>query len=160
MPTSPLDHPSQFSHSLDGGGSWIQVHGQLNHVCSSRNGYIWGVAKDESIYKCKKPCNGGWERVDVHLRQIDGGNQFVYGINCHQQIWFCPVDGSGKWQTPRNNRAKYTTATGDNKVHTIGTDNKMYHCDVPCSNGWCAKLSDDTLTQFMVCAPPCHSQSS
>ena len=125
------------------------MRGKLKHVSASGNGYIWEVNSARQIYKCKKPCSGGWVHVDGTLNQIDAGNQYVYNVNHHQVFYFRPVDDSEKWQKPRNNyKAKYVTATGDNKVYIVGTDNKVYHCNAPCSNGRWTKLSDDTLTQI------------
>ena len=105
--------------------------------------------KADQIFKSKKPCNGGWKRVDGGLTQIDGGNQFVYGVNRHNVMYFRPVDGSGRWKHPKKNyKVKHVTATGDNKVYAILMDNKVYSCDAPCADGQWVKLSDDTLTQI------------
>ena len=138
-----------YRRPVDGSGEWTRMDKQLKHVSSSGMGYIWGVDEDEAIYKCKKPCNGEWEHVEGHLRQIDGGNQYVYGVNRHEEIWYRKVDGSDKsWQQPNGNKAKYITATGDNKVYKIGLDDKVYRCDAPCSNGQWTKISDDTFAQI------------
>ena len=135
--------------AVDGSGTWSSVPGRLKHVSASGNGYIWGVNKDDRIFKCKKPCNGEWKGVDGYLSQIDGGNQFVYGVNCRHDLYFRPVDGSGKWQTPsKNGKVRYVTATGHNKVYALLMDNKVYSCDAPCADGQWVKLSDDTLAQI------------
>ena len=58
----------------------MHVPGALIHVSASGNGYIWGVNKNYQIFKCKKPCNGEWVRIDGGLKQIDGGYGYVYGV--------------------------------------------------------------------------------
>lgn len=50
-------------------------------MTASGNGYIWGVNRNDQIYKCKKPCTGAWKNVGGRLRQIDGGYAFVHGVN-------------------------------------------------------------------------------
>ena len=41
----------------------------------------------DQIYKCKKPCNGSWIVVDGGLKQIDGGEKYVYGVNiCDEKL--------------------------------------------------------------------------
>ena len=88
-------------------------------------------------------------KVDGKLKQVDGGNRYVYGVNSGNVLYYRPVDGSGAWQTPKsNNRAKYVTATGDNKVYIVGLDDKVYQCNTPCADGEWTKLSDDTLAQI------------
>ena len=125
------------------------MHGKLKYVSVSGNGYIWGVNRVDQIFKCKKPCSGGWQRVYGQLGQIDGGNQYVYGVNRIRHMYFRPVDGSGNWKRPsRNFQVKSITATGDNKVYAIRMDNKVYYCDAPCAHGQWVKVSDDTLTQI------------
>ena len=138
-----------YKRPVDGSSSWIKVSGGLKHVSASGNGYIWGVNSIDDIYKCKKPCSGGWQKVEGKLSQIDGGNQYVYGVTSGKTPFFRPVDGSGTWQSIENNTtANYITATGDNKVYKLGMYNKVYSCDAPCSDGEWTRLSDDTLTQI------------
>ena len=137
-----------WKRPVNGGGSWTRVSGALRHVSASGSGYIWGVNAGENIYKCKKPCNGEWEQVEGKLVQIDGGSKYVYGVSRDQKIWFRPVDGSGKWQTPTNGRAICITGPGCDKVYVVGTDNKVYQCNAPCADDKFTPISDDTLTQI------------
>ena len=71
-----------YKRPVDGSGDgWQLLSGRLTHVMASGNGYIWGVNSRSWIYKCKKPCSGDWIRVSGGLRQIDGGERAVYGVN-------------------------------------------------------------------------------
>ena len=47
---------SIFKRPIDGSGDWVNIPGALIHVSASGNGYIWGVNKNDQIFKCKKPC--------------------------------------------------------------------------------------------------------
>ena len=67
-----------FKRPADGSGRWTHI---LKHVTASGNGYIWGVNSNDAIFKCKKLCNGRWIHVGGHLKQIDGGQAYIYGVN-------------------------------------------------------------------------------
>ena len=87
-----------FVRPVDGSGSWVRINGRLIHVSASGNGYVWGTTRANAIYKCKKPCSGSWVRVDGALKQIDGGQREVCGVNGNNNTYCRPVDGSGSWR--------------------------------------------------------------
>ncbi|KAL5460035.1 hypothetical protein EMCRGX_G033447 [Ephydatia muelleri] len=58
--------------------------------------HIWGVNSNDDIFKCKKPCTGGWELVPGKLKQIDGGYDYVYGVNSNNDIFTLPVGAGSK----------------------------------------------------------------
>ena len=124
-----------YVRPVDGSGRWKGIDGKLIHVSASGNGYIWGTNRDNYVYKCKKPCSGDWIRVDGRLKQIDGGQREVCGINRRNRIFCRPVDGSGEWrQVP--GEANKVSASGHYDLFAIGTDDSMYRCRKPCIGQW------------------------
>ena len=40
-----------WKRPVDGSGDWSLIQGKLKHVSASGNGYIWGVNRNDDIYK-------------------------------------------------------------------------------------------------------------
>ena len=127
-----------FKRSIDGSGNWQHIPGKLIHVSASGNGYIWGVNRGHAIFKCKKPCSGGggWVHVPGGLKQIDGGEREVYGVNKGNQVFARPVDGSRGWRHIPGKLLKYISASGTYGVYGIDIQDKIYRCKKPCVGGW------------------------
>ena len=89
----------------------------------------------DKIYKCKKPCNGEWQLVDGGLKQIDGGESFVYGVNSTNNVHVRPIDGSGSWKYISGQKLKHVTASGDTRIYGVDTEDKIYSCQKPCFYG-------------------------
>ena len=45
-----------------------------------------------------KPSDGSWIVVDGGLKQIDGGEKYVYGVNSNDDVYTRNVDGPGSWR--------------------------------------------------------------
>lgn len=117
-----------------GHGPWTNIPGKLIHVSASGKNYIWGVNREQRIYKCKKPCNGAWQLVDGLLKQLDGGSTYVYGVNRYNDIYYLPIDGSGIWkQIP--GKLKHITASGEKELFGVNTANHVFRCKKPCFDG-------------------------
>ena len=65
---------------------WSTVPGRLRYVSVSGNEHIWGLAPNDSVYKCEKPCTGDWQPVEGALKQIDGGFNYVCGVTRNNNI--------------------------------------------------------------------------
>ena len=65
---------------------WSTVPGRLRYVSASGNEHIWGLAPNDSVYKCEKPCTGDWQPVEGALKQIDGGYNYVCGVTRNNTI--------------------------------------------------------------------------
>ena len=104
-----------------------------------RNGYIWGVNSADQIYKCKKPCSGSWVQVAGSLKQIDGGHDYVYGVNSANQ-----VDGSGSWRLIPGS-LKHITASSRTEVFGVNAADKVFRCKKPCIGEW--ELMEGSLKQ-------------
>jgi len=87
------------------------------------------------IFKCKKPCNGAWVQVDGRLKQIDGGEQYVYGVNSNNDIFSRPVDGRGSWRGIPG-KLKHVTASSPSNIHGVNTLNENFLCKKPCIGGF------------------------
>ena len=139
-----------YKRPVDGSGSWVPVPGSLTHVSASGNGYIWGVNENivgptNNIIKCKKPCAGHWEDGGGELKQIDGGFDYVYGINYIDQIFRTKVVGSGNWHHIPGTM-NYITGSGRDEVFAVNSANEIYSCKKPCEGEW--KQIDGSLKQI------------
>ena len=138
------------SSPVDGSGGWTQVPEKLIHVSASGNGYIWGVNRGNNIYKCKKPCTGGWVRVEGLLKQIDGGEREVCGVNAGNNLYCRPVDGSGVWRLVSPG-FKHVSTSGTYDLHAINTDEKMMRCRKPCLGQWISLDHSNNNIRFRQC---------
>lgn len=136
-----------FKMPADGRGSWRRISGGLKHVSASGNGYIWGVNKNDDIFKCRKPCNGKWIQVSGKLKQIDGGHKYVYGVNKNNDLFAMPVDGNGRWRLIPGQKLKYVTASGTYDIFGVSPSNEVYRCRKPCISGEFEKIPGRMLEQ-------------
>lgn len=138
-----------FFRPIDGSGHWTKVLGHLTHVSTSGHGYVWGTNRNHNIFKCKKPCGGEWVKVDGLLKQVDGGEREVCGIN-EQNALFCrPVDASGAWRHVSDG-FKYVSASGPYDIFAVSTSNAVFSCKKPCIGQW-DQLGHNDLTRLVKC---------
>ena len=102
--------------------------------------------RNDQIYICKKPCNGNWQLVDGRLKQIDGGEKYVYGVNSGNDVFTRPVDGSGSWRLIPGLKLKYVTASGASNIYGVNAQDYIYSCQKPCIGDY--KLMDGLLMQL------------
>ncbi len=127
-----------FKRPADGSGQWTTITGKLKQVSASGNGYIWGVNSEDKIFKCKKPCgNGGqgWIVVEGRLKQVDGGDKYVYGVNSINEVFARSIDGSGSWRKIPG-RMKHVTASGHGYIFGVTESGQTYRCSKPCVGEW------------------------
>ena len=61
-----------FCRPVDGSGAWRQISKSMWKVTTSGRYYIFGISHAGEVFRCKKPCNGNWVRVNVpKLIQLD-----------------------------------------------------------------------------------------
>merc|ERR1719384_3027749 len=77
-------------------GRWTRIPGLLKHVSVGPR-WVWGVNRNDYIYKCQRPCTGRWSLVSGRLMQINVGDTEVWGVNSAHRIYKLPADGSGRW---------------------------------------------------------------
>ena len=125
--------------NADGRKGWRNIGGRLMNISASNKDYVFGVNKSDQIYQCKKPCKGGWQRMEGGLKQISGAQKYVYGVNRNDSIyrarlpitnlrnpqWY-KIPGSLKWINAGNNDYIYGTNRNDD----------IYVCQKPCTGGW------------------------
>ena len=111
----------------------------LKNISASNKDYVFGVNRSDQIYQCKKPCKGGWQRMEGGLKQISGGQKYVYGVNRNDSIyrarlpitnlrnpqWY-KIPGGLKWINAGNKDYIYGTNRSD----------QIYVCQKPCTGGW------------------------
>ena len=49
-----------YKRPVDGSGEWSSVPGEMRYISASGNAHIWGIAPNDSLYVCVKPCSGDW----------------------------------------------------------------------------------------------------
>ena len=77
-----------YTMPVDGSGSWRQIPGiKLKHVTASGAYSIFGTGPDDTIWRCKKPCVGEWEKIDGGLMQCDATINNLYGVNSNDNIY-------------------------------------------------------------------------
>ena len=140
---------SIYVRPVDGSGGWKCIGGKLMHISASGSGYVWGVNSAHQIFKCKKPCNGHWIRVNGLLKQIDGGEREVCGVNRGGHVYCRPVDGSGRWRGISGG-FKYVTASSPYDLYGISTKNELFRCKKPCIGQW-IRVGTDKINNLNQC---------
>lgn len=125
-----------YKRPADGTGSWTQISGKSKHVSASGSGYVWSVATDNSLWKCKKPCSGSWIRLetDILFSQVDGGPEYLYAVSTDNDVYFRPIDGSGKWRAIPT-KMKHVSA-GPTEIFGIDLQGEVHRCKQPCIGNW------------------------
>ena len=79
-----LDSGFIFCRPVDGSGVWRKIPKLMWKVTTSGRYYIYGISRTAhgEVFRCKKPCNGDWERVDVpKLNQLDATHDGLFGVD-------------------------------------------------------------------------------
>ena len=65
--------------------------------------------------------------VDGALKQIDAGDEEVWGVNSAYEIWKRPADGSGSW-TRIPGALKHVSASGNGYIWGVNTNDNIFKC--------------------------------
>ena len=76
-----------FTRNVDGSGNWRHIPGRrMKQITASGVHEVFAVDASKKLYRCRKPCLGGWEEMDGHFSQIEAGIHGVYGIKSGNDI--------------------------------------------------------------------------
>ena len=76
-----------YTRNVDGSGKWRHIPGKrMKQITASGVHEVFAVDTKNKLYRCRKPCLGGWEEMDGHFNQVDAANHGVYGITCKNDI--------------------------------------------------------------------------
>ena len=76
-----------YTRNVDGSGKWRHIPGKrMKQITASGVHEVFAVDTKSKLYRCRKPCVGGWEKMDGHFNQVDAANHGVYGITCKNDI--------------------------------------------------------------------------
>ena len=74
-----------FSRNVDGSGNWRHIPGRrMKQITASGVHEVFAVNK--KLYRCRKPCLGGWEEMDGDFSQVEAAIHGVYGIKSGNDI--------------------------------------------------------------------------
>ena len=71
-----------FKQANNENGKWKRVNGNMKIIDASNMESIYGLDKQNNLYKCKKPCNGNWSKIKDN-RIYD----FISTSNDSNDIW-------------------------------------------------------------------------
>ncbi len=111
----------------------VSVGGDLKHV-SAGVAYLWGVNKNDEIFRCERPCKT-LVKVDGRLSQIDVGDDEVWGVTSANSIFKRPADGTGKWKHITGH-LKHVSASGNGYIWGVNKNDAIYRCRKPCLGKW------------------------
>ena len=69
------------------------------------------------------------------LKQIDVGDEEVWGVNTRNQVFKRPADGSGHWQCLTGS-LKHVSASGNGYIWGVSARDHIYKCKKPCFGRW------------------------
>jgi hypothetical protein len=76
-----------FKRPVNGSGEWSSVPGEMRYISASGDAHVWGIAPNDSLYMCKKPCiEGDWKYVGGCFKQVDGWENSVIGVTTDGSI--------------------------------------------------------------------------
>ena len=81
-------HDDIYTRPIDGSGEgWRRIPGKLKHITASGKSDVFGVNKNDQIFRCNKPCIGEWELMSGRLKQCDATFDSFVGVNSADQIF-------------------------------------------------------------------------
>ena len=123
----PVADVPQTSGGGGGGSPWQSVPGGLKHVSVGADGTVWGVNKNDQIYRRD---GGNWRNIPGGLKQISVGSRSkVWGVNRNDQIYYW--NGSNWTNVPGG--LKYVSAASDGSVWGVNKHDQIYRRD---GNKW------------------------
>ena len=84
-----------FKRPVNGSGRWSSVPGEMRYISASGNAHVWGIAPNDSLYACEKPCKGNWQYIGGSFKQVDGGSNIVIGVTTDSKILAMSVEDLG-----------------------------------------------------------------
>ena len=119
-------------------GGLEKIKGELTQISASGKDWLWGI-NDGKIYTCEKPCgDGNWIHIPGELKQIEGGDKEVWGVNKNDNIYKMNQDHSNGWRKIPG-KLKFVSQ-GGGWIWGINNDNKVYRCKSPCNGDWILDL--------------------
>ena len=90
---------------------------------------------NDDIFRCERPCYGGWIHVPGKLMQVDAGDMEVWRVNKHHQIFKQPADSTGLWRGV-GGILKHVSASGNGYIWGVNANDTIYKCKKPCNGAW------------------------
>ena len=69
---------------------------------------------------CKSPCtSSNWKHIPGALIQVDVDDTHVWGVNANDNVYYCPIDGSGEWEHVCDLKLKHVSASGNGFMWSV-----------------------------------------
>jgi len=78
------------------GGNWIQIPGELKQI-EGGDKEVWGVNKNNSIYKMNQDHSNGWRQIPGKLKFVSQGGGWVWGVSKDNKVYRCKSPCDGDW---------------------------------------------------------------
>ena len=101
----------------------------LKHIAASGRGIIWGLDRDRVAHHCNHECEvrDNWKLAKGDKKtQLDVGEDCVCAIDHKNNLQCRPVNGEGKWKTPKKMKQAKHVALIEKQIFVINMKNKLY----------------------------------
>jgi len=78
------------------GGNWIHIPGELKQI-EGGDKEVWGVNKNNSIYKMNQDHSNGWRQIPGKLKFVSQGGGWVWGVSKENKVYRCKSPCDGDW---------------------------------------------------------------
>ena len=77
-----FNHIFQYQYQSD---AWVSVSGKLKQIDIGKHNLVWGVNKDDYIYKWT---GSGWQNIGGRLRHVSvGSDGTIWGVSSSQSVY-------------------------------------------------------------------------
>ena len=68
---------------------WRKIRGSMKQITASGVHDVFAVDVNDKIFRCRKPCDGGWIQLDhvARLVQCDATVDALFGVNPGDDIY-------------------------------------------------------------------------
>ena len=108
----------------------------IESFANNSNNYVWGINKNDNIYRKKESTNDTWQKMNDSLTNVSASNKdYVWGVNKEDDVYVCkkPCNDS-KWKHI-DGKLKQVSG-GEKEVWGINSANNIYKKNIDGSGPW------------------------
>ena len=136
-------------------GNWLHIPGDLKQI-EGGNKEVWGVTKNDNIYKMNQDHSNGWRKIPGKLKFVSQGGGWVWGINNNNYVYRCKSPCNGDWildSVPKSPYFDTNSFCDGNKIYvnarstpTSTTQENEESCEKKCAN-------DENCDMYLMSTP-------